>query len=205
MAQSLLKSGFLLSGLMTIFTGMIPSCADWLSRLKLGSNVDVDSERAVKYYKLQVTTALTLHICSGLLTPIVANILLGDSCLRYASAVSASLIACGRFYLEGAHTLQALMNSWHLGQTGYDAYRAGFCSSQLVSDFSYVWTSKALLDALLRPSLWLLAGHPNAKALKGTMTGKIGEFFDILKKDCYQETLEHSFKVLSYKRLRPLI
>ena len=77
---------------MTIFTGMIPSCADWLSRLELGSNVDIDSERAVKYYKLQVTTALTLHICSALLTPIMANIMLSDSCARYASVVSASLI-----------------------------------------------------------------------------------------------------------------
>ena len=92
MAQSLLKSGFLLSGLMTIFNGMIPSCADWLSRLKLGSDVDLDSERAVKYYKLQVITALTLHICSALLTPIMANIVLSDSCLRYASAVSASFV-----------------------------------------------------------------------------------------------------------------
>ena len=118
--------------------------------------------------------------------------------------MQALLTDCGRFYLEGAHTLQALMNSWHLGQTGYDAYRAGFCSSQLVSDFSYVWTSKALLDGLLRPSLWLLAGHPNAKALKGTLTGKLGEFFGILKKDCYQETLEHSFKVTSTADLRNL-
>ena len=75
---------------MTIFTGMIPSCADWLSRLELGSNVDIDSERAVKYYKLQVTTALTLHICSALLTPLMVNIVLGDNCLRYASSSSVS-------------------------------------------------------------------------------------------------------------------
>ena len=82
MAQSLLKSSFLYAGLMAIFNGMIPTCADWLSRVKLGSNVDLDSEDAVKYYKLQVTTALTLHIFSTLLAPIIANIVLSDSCLR---------------------------------------------------------------------------------------------------------------------------
>ena len=61
---------------------------------------------------------------SVLLAPLLAIFVLDEACLRY--------------YVVFDSELRELLEAWGIGQTGTAAYRHGFCSRALVSEFSYV-------------------------------------------------------------------
>eukprot|EP00658_Telonema_sp_P-2_P084738 TRINITY_DN9494_c0_g2_i1.p1 TRINITY_DN9494_c0_g2~~TRINITY_DN9494_c0_g2_i1.p1 ORF type:complete len:332 (-),score=54.15 TRINITY_DN9494_c0_g2_i1:993-1913(-) len=80
---------------------------------------------ALKVHKTQVTSSILFELVVVLLSPVVCVSLLDESCLRH--------------YLYFAPDLSELMVRWDIGQQGFDAYRPGFCSRRLLSEFSYVW------------------------------------------------------------------
>lgn len=80
-----------------------------------------------------------------LVAPLVAVMMLDEACLR--------------FYLLFSTNLLHIMESWGIGRTGYEAYRYGFCSRTLVTQFSWVWLSLAILTIFFVPAWQLITRH----------------------------------------------
>ena len=49
-----------------------------------------------------------------------------------------SVLTQYRYYLAFDRELHSLLTTWHIGVTGVDAFRYGFCSRQLLTQFAYV-------------------------------------------------------------------
>ena len=65
--------------------------------------------------------------------------------------------SCLRYYLKFSPSISAVMGYWDIGQTGFEAYRTGFCLQKLVNVFSPVWCTTACLSVFVSPTkkMWL--------------------------------------------------
>eukprot|EP00658_Telonema_sp_P-2_P027978 TRINITY_DN21526_c0_g1_i1.p1 TRINITY_DN21526_c0_g1~~TRINITY_DN21526_c0_g1_i1.p1 ORF type:complete len:301 (-),score=57.28 TRINITY_DN21526_c0_g1_i1:419-1321(-) len=100
----------------------------------------------LRVHKTQVTSSVLFNLVVVVLAPVVFVIVLDESCLRY--------------YLQFSTDLASLMQAWGIAQQGWEAYRPGFCSRRLLSEFSYVWLIYTLIQGLFGPSVALLKAHP---------------------------------------------
>merc|ERR1712166_2967 len=102
-----------------------------------------------------------------LIAPMLAVFLVDESCLRY--------------YTKFAADLKSLLDAWGLGQVGAEAFRKGFCSRRLISEFGYVWVDMAVISAFVNPTIWLLSEHPKVLPLLDWAGRKVADIKGRLK------------------------
>eukprot|EP00658_Telonema_sp_P-2_P014727 TRINITY_DN15617_c0_g1_i1.p1 TRINITY_DN15617_c0_g1~~TRINITY_DN15617_c0_g1_i1.p1 ORF type:complete len:413 (+),score=63.32 TRINITY_DN15617_c0_g1_i1:345-1583(+) len=132
---------------------LAPRVATSLSLFKYATRdpLAAGPELTVRVHKTQVTSSVLFELVVVVLAPVVFVLVLDESCLRY--------------YLAFARELASLMDAWRIDQRGWGAYRPGFCSRRLLSEFSYVWLIYALMRGLFSPAVALIRTRPKTRRL----------------------------------------
>eukprot|EP00658_Telonema_sp_P-2_P081770 TRINITY_DN8475_c0_g3_i3.p1 TRINITY_DN8475_c0_g3~~TRINITY_DN8475_c0_g3_i3.p1 ORF type:complete len:1118 (-),score=247.99 TRINITY_DN8475_c0_g3_i3:75-3428(-) len=132
---------------------IVPKIAETLARFKYSTREQFParSASAIPFFKTQVRSMLIVAVCTVLVAPMLAVLVLDEACLRY--------------YLWFAPQLSDLLESWEIGGRGATAYRLQFCSRQLVVEFQIVWLSIVLVGALVQPSVKLVLALPRIRAM----------------------------------------
>ena len=128
---------------------IVPKAAALLALFRHGfkhgvSTADIlraDPTLVIMINRRHVETMILFEVVTVLLAPMFAVFVLDESCFRY--------------YINFAPDLKSLLRAWKIDMIGVEAYRPGFCSRQLVHEFSYVWLSIVLMHCLLTPALKL--------------------------------------------------
>ena len=124
---------------LSINSMVVPPATAWLARIKYGlrGTPPVDSPHLLGFLRAQANSSLFIEVVAVVLAPMVFVFALDELCLRYWACLL-GLTAKGRYYLAFDPDLRGLLEAWGIGVTGFDAYRVGFCSRQLLSGFAYV-------------------------------------------------------------------
>eukprot|EP00656_Telonema_subtile_P000554 TRINITY_DN10255_c0_g1_i1.p1 TRINITY_DN10255_c0_g1~~TRINITY_DN10255_c0_g1_i1.p1 ORF type:complete len:994 (-),score=211.74 TRINITY_DN10255_c0_g1_i1:784-3765(-) len=131
---------------------LLPPVAERLARFRHGlCRSSIPPHLAISLQKTQVGTSLLAECFSVLVAPMLAVFVLDETCLRG--------------YLSFNTQLYELLDSWELAQQGWEAYRPGFCSRLLLSTFSYVWLTIALISGLFSPCVDLIQLLPWVRRL----------------------------------------
>eukprot|EP00658_Telonema_sp_P-2_P017651 TRINITY_DN16882_c0_g1_i2.p1 TRINITY_DN16882_c0_g1~~TRINITY_DN16882_c0_g1_i2.p1 ORF type:complete len:860 (+),score=134.15 TRINITY_DN16882_c0_g1_i2:290-2869(+) len=163
---------------------LMPRVAIVLARLKHATHdpFEAGPELTVRVHKTQVTSSMLFEMVVVVLAPLVFVLVLDESCLRY--------------YLDFSPELASLMEAWGINQRGWEAYRPGFCSRRLLSQFSYVWLIYALVRGLFTPTIHLIGTHPKARWLvawfENTCGGESDKYFAHAKVSARVSQLELS-------------
>eukprot|EP00658_Telonema_sp_P-2_P035159 TRINITY_DN25620_c0_g1_i1.p2 TRINITY_DN25620_c0_g1~~TRINITY_DN25620_c0_g1_i1.p2 ORF type:complete len:140 (-),score=52.54 TRINITY_DN25620_c0_g1_i1:142-561(-) len=110
----------------------------------------VGSEMCIRD-RIQVLVMLLFELTTVVLAPLFSTFVLDEACLRY--------------YLSFDDSIRELFEVWDLAEQGFEAYRPGFCSRRLLSEFSYVWIMLALMSTFLEPTVSLVMSLPSARAM----------------------------------------
>eukprot|EP00656_Telonema_subtile_P056530 TRINITY_DN9049_c0_g1_i1.p1 TRINITY_DN9049_c0_g1~~TRINITY_DN9049_c0_g1_i1.p1 ORF type:complete len:1372 (-),score=167.80 TRINITY_DN9049_c0_g1_i1:1954-6069(-) len=123
---------------------LLPSLTRILARVRHGVRAHqlLSPSIAIRLYKSQVGSMLISELVALILAPMLSTLLLDESCLRY--------------YLMLDGGLRSLFEAWGIAQDGYEAYRPGYCTRRLLSEFVYVWLTMVLISGLFTPSFELL-------------------------------------------------
>jgi len=123
---------------------IVKPAVQWLVKYKyrIKGVISIHSPHLFPYFQSIATITLWLDVFTVLVCPLVAVFMIDAGCMR--------------FFLEFAPDLQKLFKNWGIGVVGADAFRRGVCSRSLVSKYSYVFMTMALLQALFRPIQWLV-------------------------------------------------
>eukprot|EP00658_Telonema_sp_P-2_P042027 TRINITY_DN3011_c0_g1_i14.p1 TRINITY_DN3011_c0_g1~~TRINITY_DN3011_c0_g1_i14.p1 ORF type:complete len:1238 (+),score=210.98 TRINITY_DN3011_c0_g1_i14:106-3819(+) len=151
--------------------GLTPRVAIFLSRFRhaVDESMVIGPRLAVLIHKTQVTSAVLFELVVVVLAPVLFVVVLDESCLRY--------------YLHFSHELSSLMEAWRINQRGWEAYRPGFCSRRLLSEFSYVWLIYTLAQAFVTPTSTLIKAHPLfTRARRAASSAELSERDETLKR-----------------------
>lgn len=108
--------------------------------------------------------------------------------------------SCLRYYLSFTPELKSLLDAWGIGSVGSSAYRSGFCSRKLISQFSYVWLTILLLyvfvDPIRRMALTLPPVQSTIAAIRRKLASWSKDSADAEPEepDVYAETLDSAFE-----------
>eukprot|EP00658_Telonema_sp_P-2_P048606 TRINITY_DN3696_c0_g1_i5.p1 TRINITY_DN3696_c0_g1~~TRINITY_DN3696_c0_g1_i5.p1 ORF type:complete len:459 (-),score=90.07 TRINITY_DN3696_c0_g1_i5:348-1724(-) len=140
---------------------LTPSIASMLARFKHGVTdpLVAGPRLMVRVHKTQVTSSVLFELVVMVLAPVVSVLVLDEACFRY--------------YLAFSPDLASLMSAWGIGQRGWTAYRQGFCSRRLLSEFSYVWLMYALMQALIISTSTLISAHPRTRRLLAWIKSRV--------------------------------
>eukprot|EP00656_Telonema_subtile_P040374 TRINITY_DN4542_c0_g3_i1.p1 TRINITY_DN4542_c0_g3~~TRINITY_DN4542_c0_g3_i1.p1 ORF type:complete len:1113 (+),score=213.46 TRINITY_DN4542_c0_g3_i1:643-3981(+) len=143
----------------TVFSStLVPFIAERLARLKYGLSGAVSARDGIciDVLQTQAGTAMIFDVITVLVAPMLAVLILDESCLRY--------------YLYLSPTLHSLLDGWSIGQVGISAYRPQFCSRKLVYTFAYVWLTILSIKAFFGPAAVLLKANPTVARLHASLS-----------------------------------
>lgn len=106
----------------------------------VNQKVQVDK---IKFNRWRTTSMFMITWAMDVLVPIACIVVFDESCLRQ--------------YLKFSPSISGIMDYWAIGQTGFDAYRKGFCLQKLINVFSPVWCTTACISVFISPAqrMWL--------------------------------------------------
>ena len=100
----------------------------------------------IKFNQWRTTSMFIITWTVDIVVPIACIIIFDESCLRQ--------------YLGFSPSISGIMNYWSIGETGFDAYRRGFCLQKLINVFSPVWCTTACLSVFISPATKLWKSSP---------------------------------------------
>ena len=106
----------------------------------VNQKVQVDK---IKFNRWRTKSMFIITWAMDVLVPIACIVVFDESCLRQ--------------YLKFSPSISGIMDYWAIGQTGFDAYRKGFCLQKLINVFSPVWCTTACISVFISPAqrMWL--------------------------------------------------